>query len=380
MKAFIINDHSDFHALCEKISPHKGGENIMAFKSCLKYIYIKDLSSPAANILKQDALSVGAELVCHKDVIIKNIKSEALLMATPAQLKRLVVKEAKQDFGLKDLAKFLDLSYFKPKKPKIMSIININEDSFYENSRVKEDELLKTLQKHVDLGADFIDLGAVSSRPGSVYVGREEELKRLDFAFKIIAKHKINEKVILSLDSFDSVAIKRALDVGFGLINDISGLKNKELLSLAKEYSVPYLLMHMQNEPHNMQDDPHYEDVLAEITDFFAKGIKECEEAGVKDVLIDPGFGFGKRLEDNLIIIKHLEHFLTLKKPILVGASRKGSINKIYTSKVSERLPGTLALHARAAANGASVIRCHDLSEHLQYFAIIDALNNTNAW
>lgn len=380
MRFFKINSDSDFNALCDYINPHKTGRKIMALKSKLNYILIKDITQPAANILKQEALSIGAELVCSHEVIIRPTLTNALLMGHDAHLARLATKLLAQDFALKDLGEFLKLSFKREKTVKLMSIINLNNDSFYENSRVSELKLGQIIEEHLKLGADFIDLGAVSSRPGSFYVGGKEEYERLKYALDFIKKQGYYEKSIFSLDSFDINCVKMALDCGFLLINDISGLKNPELLDLAKTYQASYLLMHMQNEPHNMQVNPYYEDVLASLEDFFKNALRLCDEAGVKKVIIDPGFGFGKELGHNLSIIKHLEHFLQFQKPILVGASRKGSVSKVFKSEVKDRLAGSLAFHAAAFKNGASIIRTHDLYEHKQFFAVLKALDESNVF
>lgn len=374
MKFYKINPNTDFHALCADIMPHKAGEAIMAKKSKIHFFYIKNISQAGANILKQDALSIGAELVCNKSVICSNISSNALLMGTKAQLITLSKKEAKQDFGLASLALFLSKQFIKPKKVKLMSIINLNEDSFYQTSRIQEKNLHETLLSHIKQGADFIDIGAVSSRPGSFYTGEKEELRRLDFALKLIKREELYKHTSFSLDSFAPEVVKRGLDAGFTLINDISALANTQLLSLAKSYNATYLLMHMQNLPHNMQENPSYEDLLFELSEFFRQKLEIINDFGVEKVVLDPGYGFGKTLEHNLAIINHLEHFLQFNKPILIGASRKSSISKIYPCEIKDRLAGSLALHDAAFKNGASIIRTHDLAAHKQFFALSEAI------
>ena len=348
---------------------------MMSKKAQIHFFLIKNISTPAANILKQDALSVGAECVTHKDSILgKSENSNALLMATQAQIQRLVEKEKKQDFGLKNLAAFLNQNFEKPKKAKLMAVLNINEDSFNPASRVKKEDFQKRLEAILALKPDFVDIGAVSSRPGSLYCGSDEEFLRLKEPLELIYKNDYFKQSTFSLDSFDEKCLKFALDRGFSLINDIMGLKNEALAHLAKSYNASYCLMHIQNEPHNMQDNPHYDDLLGEIDEFFAKKLEILDTCGVKNVILDIGVGFGKTPKHNMLLIKHLEHFLHFEKPLLVGASRKGVINAYFPSEVQERLAGSLYLHLEAFKNGASIIRTHDLYEHKQAFALENAM------
>lgn len=375
MNFYKINANTDFNTLCDFIKPHKIGQKMMSKKAQIHFFLIKNISAPAANILKQDALSVGAECITHKDSILgKSDNSNALLMATQAQIQRLVEKEKKQDFGLKKLAAFLNQNFEKPKKAKLMAVLNINEDSFNPASRVKKEDFQKRLEAILALKPDFVDIGAVSSRPGSLYCGSDEEFSRLKEPLELIYKNDYFKQSTFSLDSFDEKCLKFALDRGFSLINDIMGLKNEALAHLAKSYNASYCLMHIQNEPHNMQDNPHYDDLLGEIDEFFAKKLEILDTCGVKNVILDIGIGFGKTPKHNMLLIKHLEHFLHFEKPLLVGASRKGVINAYFTSEVQERLAGSLYLHLEAFKNGASIIRTHDLYEHKQAFALENAM------
>ena len=375
MKIYKINSNTDFNELCKHIKPHKMGQTIMQEKAKIHFFLLKDLSSPAANILKQDALSVGAELLTHNDTILGTLPpSNALLMATNSQIQRLIEKEKKQDFGLKELASFLSQNFKKPQTAKLMAVVNINDDSFNAKSRVKISELAAKIEALLDLEPEFIDIGAVSSRPGSLYCGSDEEFKRLKEPLELIYKNNYYDKAIFSLDSFDEKSLDYALNRGFKLINDITGLKNEALARLAKSYNATYCLMHIQNEPQNMQDNPHYDDLLGEIDEFFAKKLEILDKFGVKDAILDVGIGFGKTPHHNMLLIKHLEHFLRFEKPLLVGASRKSVVNAYFKSEVESRLAGSLYLHLKAFENGASIIRTHDLYEHKQAFALNSAM------
>lgn len=373
MKIYKLNPDTDFNELCKLITPHKMGQKIMSEKSQIHFFFIKDLKTPAANILKQDALRVGAELVTHKEVITAKIShSNALLMATKEQISKLIQKEKMQDFGLKTLAKFLEKDFAKPKFPKLMAVLNLNDDSFNPESRVGRDNIEKRLEELLSLEPDYIDIGAASSRPGSVYCGSEEEFSRLKFSLDLIFKKNYFKQTKFSLDSFDKTCIRYALDRGFKLINDISG--DISLVKLAKEYKSEYCLMHMQNTPSTMQLAPKYDDLLFELDEFFAKKLELCGD--FKDIILDIGIGFGKTPKQNLLLIKHLEHFLHFNKPLLVGASRKSVINAFYKSEVEQRLAGTLFLHLKAYENGASILRVHDLYEHKQMFKMCESMGN----
>ncbi|EOI8654273.1 dihydropteroate synthase [Campylobacter jejuni] len=377
MKFFKINPNTDFNLLCSFINPHKMGQKIMSEKTKIHFIFIKDISTPAANILKQDALRVGAELITHKEVITAKIThSNALLMASKEQIQKLVVKEKLQDFGLKNLALFLQKDFLKTKKAELMAVINVNEDSFNAKSRVSEEDFEKRLNDFLALKPEYIDIGAVSSRPGSEYCGKEEEFKRLKKILDLIYEKNYHEKAIFSLDSFDEYCLEYALNKGFKLINDIASLRNLNLAKLASKYEAKYCLMHMQNNPNNMQDNPFYEDLLDEMTLFFKEKLELLESFGVKESILDVGIGFGKSAEHNMILIKHLEHFLQFNKPLLIGASRKSVINAYFQSEIKDRLAGTLYLHLKAFENGASIIRVHDLYEHKQLFALAQAMDN----
>lgn len=377
MKFFKINPNTDFNLLCSFINPHKMGQKIMSEKTQIHFILIKDIATPAANILKQDALRVGAELITHKEVITAKITySNALLMATKEQIQKLINKEKLQDFGLKNLARFLENDFSKPKQAELMAVINVNEDSFNADSRVSYKDFEERLNEILALNPEYIDIGAVSSRPKSVYCGKEEEFRRLKNVLDLIYDKNYYEKAIFSLDSFDEYCLEYALNKGFKFINDISSLRNLNLAKLASKYNAKYCLMHMQNDPLTMQDDPRYDDLLDEMSSFFKEKLEILDTLGVKESILDVGIGFGKSAEHNMILIKHLEHFLQFKKPLLVGASRKSVINAYYESEVKDRLAGTLYLHLKAFENGASIIRVHDLYEHKQLFAMTNAMQS----
>jgi len=378
MKIFKINSDTNFDELCKIIKPSNSGKTIMKQKSNLNFYLLKDVRSPAANILKQDALSVGAELVSNKNTILNGENSIALLMATDAQVLELSKKEMVQDFGLKDLAIFLKQSFKKPNRAKIMGVVNINDDSFNADSRVNPKNGIKKIEQMIEQGAEYIDVGAVSSRPGSVYVGGSVEFERLREIVAEIYRLDLYKRAIFSLDSFDENCLKYALDNGFSLINDISG--KTTLAKLAKDYDATYCLMHMQNLPQNMQDNPKYDDLIMDIDNFFTDKIKQILAYGCQKIILDVGIGFGKTAEQNLFLIKNLEHFLHFGYPILTGASRKSVINFYSPSSVEQRLAGSLFLHLKAFENGSEIIRTHDVFDHIQMFRLQEVIRNLSIW
>lgn len=260
------------------------------------------------------------------------------------------------------------------KNYQIMGVLNANDDSFYKQSRFTASNAISKIQEMIQEGADIIDIGAVSSRPGSVGVSDAEELKRLKPILDAIYNEKLYEQVEFSLDSYSLPSCAYALDKGFGIINDITGLANDELCVLIARYKAKAVVMHMLGKPQNMQDNPNYKNLLLEVKEFFIKRISKAESLGVNEVILDVGIGFGKSLTDNIELIKQMHFFKDLGKELLIGASRKSMIDLISASASEQRLAGTLAIHLKAYDNGASLIRCHDVKEHVQAFKVHTAL------
>jgi dihydropteroate synthase len=258
-----------------------------------------------------------------------------------------------------------------------MGVLNANEDSFFANSRFDAYNAQEKLEKMIQDGAHIIDIGAVSSRPGSLSVPWKIELQRTKPIIDLIAQTRMYEKVKFSLDSYEPEVLKYALDKGFSIINDITGLNNDEVARLAARYEVDVVIMHMQNDPTNMQNNPKYDNVVLEVEAFFKQRLQKAQSFGCKKIILDVGIGFGKTLEHNLQLLKHLEYFQALGCEILIGASRKSMINKIITSSIEERLPGTLAIHLEAVRKKASIVRCHDVKEHVQAFNVQKAIIDT---
>jgi len=365
----------------QKLGVDKVGIEIMKKKHSIYIFYIKDISCGAANILKQDALSIGAELIVPMGVPnCQNKIFDAILLCNQKQLEILSKKELAQPFKLKELAKQLKDFLNLPKFPlKIMGVINANDDSFFEGSRFRGIEAVKKIEEMIKDGANIIDIGGVSSRPGSEYVGVEEELRRVKPIIDEIYKSKLYEKAIFSIDTFEADVLEYALDRGFKIANDITGLESDEYAKVVSKYNATVVIMHKKGDPKTMQINPFYENVILEVDEFFERRIQKAKDFGIRDIILDVGIGFGKRLEDNIALIKHLEHFLHFGYELLIGASRKSMIDMIMKKKnisttPNERLPGTIAIHLEAVRNGASIVRCHDVKEHVQALSVYKAI------
>ncbi|WP_066161277.1 dihydropteroate synthase [Aliarcobacter skirrowii] len=379
MKAYKLS-LEDINNFLENLQCDSGGIKIMSKKAKVHTLFIKNLHVGAANILKQDALSIGADLAVPRGVVIAKEKYvDALLIGTTKHFETLARKELAQPFGLKELAKVLkDFVKEQKSSTKIMGVLNANEDSFFKNSRFDNSQASFKIEKMIEDGANIIDIGAVSSRPGSLPVSSDEELNRIKDIVQTIYKNRYFEKVDFSIDSYEPKVIEYVLDHGFKIVNDITGLENDEVCKLTAKYSAQAVIMHMQNNQTNMQEDPFYEDVIVEIDDFFKQRVEKAKSFGVEDIVLDVGIGFGKTLKHNLLLLKNLEHFKHFGYELLIGASRKSMINMITPTEVSDRLPGTLSIHLESLRNGASIIRCHDVKEHFQAIKVFEAIQNIN--
>ena len=381
MKVYKLNCDTNLKNLLQRLGVDKLGIEIMAKKKSEFLFYIKDISCGAANILKQDALSIGAELAVPMGAPnCKREKFDAVLMCNKKQLEILAKKEFVQPFKLKLLAKKLKEFINLPKfSVKIMGVINANDDSFFEGSRFKGADAIKAIEKMISEGAKIIDIGGVSSRPGSEYPGVEEELRRVKPIIDEIYKNRLYEKAVFSIDTFEPKVLEYALDRGFKIANDITGLESDNYARVVAKYGASVVIMHKKGNPKDMQKNPFYENVILEVDEFFEKRIEKAKSFGIKDIILDVGIGFGKRLEDNLALIKHMEHFLHFGYELLIGASRKSMIDMIMQKRgifvsPSERLPGTLALHLEAVRNGASIVRAHDVAEHFQAIRVFEEI------
>ena len=263
-------------------------------------------------------------------------------------------------------------------KTHLMGILNVTPDSFYDGG--KYNSLSQAERKAIEIeeeGADIIDIGGVSTRPGSQAPSVEEEIDRVIPVIKKIIK---KVKIPISIDTYRSEVAKKALDLGVSIVNDVTALRGDEnMTKVIAEYKVPIILMHMQKDPLTMQENPYYENVIKEISQFLTERIDFAVSRGIneKSILIDPGIGFGKRLEDNLTIMRELKKFHDLDKPIVLGVSRKSFIGAVLDLPTEKRLLGTAASVTYAIMNGAHILRVHDVSEMAQIIKMTDAILKT---
>ncbi len=270
-------------------------------------------------------------------------------------------------FTLNSKGNVIDLT-----RPAVMAILNITPDSFYSNSRATSlKDILKQTAIYLEEGAKFIDLGAYSSRPGAAHITEEEELKRLLPAVQAIAT--AFPTALLSIDTFRAKVAEKAIEAGAHVINDISaGSLDQNMFETVAKLDVPYIMMHMKGTPQTMQENPTYENVTAEVVNYFSEKVKTAQEFGIKNLIIDPGFGFAKTIEHNYELLKNIENLNTFQLPILVGFSRKSMITKLLNIKSEDALNGTSILNTIALLKGASILRVHDVKEAMECITLVN--------
>lgn len=358
---------------------------------------LENLSQASCNILKQVALACGQDCAIHKKVISGRKKvSDAILFSNKRQLKMIVeklsyqgnflkkVKEELEDFLKRKnnlVLTFRNVSYNLRERPLIMGILNVTPDSFYDGGKFKSvEEAVAAAVKMEEEGADIIDIGGESTRPGSEPVSLREELKRVMPVLKEVRKRI---KIPISIDTYKSEVAKEALEEGAEIVNDISGLSfDKKMAEIVSKYNAYCVIMHIKGKPKTMQKRVYYQDVIKEVYDFLQERVAYAEKKGIKreKIIIDPGIGFGKKLEHNIEIIRRLGEFKSLNLPILVGHSRKSFIGQILSLPPEERLIGSLAAAVILLFNGANILRVHDVKATKQaleiFWAIMKDANN----
>lgn len=268
--------------------------------------------------------------------------------------------------------RLLDLSI-----PQVMGVLNVTPDSFYSGCRAQTDEAIANRARQIlEEGASIIDIGAYSSRPNCVDISPEEELNRLRYALKIL--NDVHPDAIISVDTFRaSVAEVCVKEYGVAIINDISGGEmDKNMFDTVIDLQVPYIMQHMQGTPQNMQDSPHYDNLMRETFLYFSEKIQTLHDGGLNDIILDPGFGFGKTLDHNYELLSYLEEFKIFELPILVGLSRKSMITKLLDIPTTEALNGTTVANTIALMKGADIIRVHDVKEAVQAVKIVQKCKN----
>ncbi len=268
----------------------------------------------------------------------------------------------------------LDLS-----QPRVMGILNVTPDSFYAGSRTQtEAEIVRRVRQIVSEGAAIIDIGAYSSRPNADNVSAREEMERLRMGLKIL--FEIQPDAVVSVDTFRADVARMCVEeYGVAIINDIAaGEMDANMFHTVAALNVPYIMMHMQGTPQSMQQHPHYDNLLKEVFLYFARKVQQLRDLGVKDIILDPGFGFGKTMEHNYELLSHLEEFRIFELPLLVGVSRKSMIYRLLDITPQEALNGTTVLDTICLLKGADILRVHDVKEAVETVRIVQAMRNNH--
>ena len=349
------------------------GVDIMVAKMRHLVFMARDLDPRAANILKQEMLAADGEAAIPYHAISDLDKpTDCLISGTQRQFQIAIAKLVSQPFGLKELAEelaFAIKSLDRPREPtKVMGILNITPDSFSDGGKYLDSaEAINHAIKMEKAGASIIDIGGESTRPGAEPVSANEQLERV-----IPVIEGLELKIPISIDSRSYEVVAQALKAGASMVNLIGGIRDEYMSKVLAQADVPVVLMHMLGEPDNMQDDPQYHDIMDDIMDWARGQVEIAKNAGIphKRLIIDPGIGFGKNLEHNLEIIRRLGELQILGVPILLGASRKAFIGKVLDAEADDRLEGSLTAAVLGAANGADIIRAHDVGETVRALAV----------
>ena len=382
----------EIDARLEALSVHREGREIMNRKAVYYTFRITSLSAPAANILKQEALAAGAELATAWSVIkATDTISDALLMGTYRQLGLITDKIASQQFGLPSIADelrtaldnlFQEHRTFRCRtavldfsgRPKLMGILNVTPDSFSDGGRYFSPEA--AVEHGLALcgeGADLLDIGGESTKPGSAPVSAEEEKRRV---IPVIRELRKRVGIPLSVDTTKAAVAAAALDNGADIVNDISAMTiDPGMSGVVKKFGAGVVLMHMQGTPATMQSNPSYTDVVLEVLSYLEERARYAiNEAGIERecIAVDPGIGFGKTIDHNLALLKDIRAFRTLGFPVLAGTSRKSFIGRLTGTDTGERVPGSLATAVWAATHGVDIIRVHDIRETKQALSMIN--------
>ncbi len=395
IRVLDISNQKEIIALLKEIGVAEDGIKIMSGKAITRLIKIKRLPSWHANILKQEILSLNGDVAISRNAITGKAKyTDCLIMGNLSQLNQFLEKLNKQPAGLKKIAleirnvleiyndnKFVvsarDYRLNLGRRTHLMAVVNLTPDSFSGDGLLGKmglDFIERHIEGLVKDGADIIDIGGESTRPGAKRVSLKDEISRTIPVIKRIC-HKI--RIPVSIDTYKPEVAKRALDVGASIVNNIKGVNNdKKMLKIIRSSSAAVVLMHIKGTPKTMQKNPHYRDLMGEIVASLKNSIEAANSLGIKQekIIVDPGIGFGKTLEQNLEVIKRLSQLKSLGRPILIGPSRKSFIGKILGLPPENRLMGTAAAVAASILNGANIVRVHDWRSIKQVIKITDSI------
>jgi dihydropteroate synthase len=393
----ITNVNEAIHQM-KKVGVDPTGVKLMEGKTLHFNLKVEGIDPRTANLLKQEMLSLGGDVaVDGRGLDCSTKQTDALLIGNQKHFEKLILKlEQYPDLhalcrSIKETTKNICKTRYSircrkqtftlGKKTLLMGVLNVTPDSFSDGGLFfDKNKAISHGLRMVEEGADIIDIGGESTRPGSKPLELEEELRRVIPVIESIAKEV---DVPISIDTYKSSVAQRAIGSGAQIINDISGLHfDPGLAQVAAKEDVPLVLMHIRGTPETMQKNVHYDSLFSEILQYLKDSIQRAESAGLdpQQIIVDPGVGFGKTLEDNLLIIKNLSEFRILGKPILLGTSRKTFIGKILNAEVMDRLEGTLSSVAIGVLNGAHIIRSHDVLQAKRAIAVADAIRLAGSW
>jgi dihydropteroate synthase len=403
--AVIIENKQEAVRCLKEIGVDPGAYKYLVPKAIHRCVKLKNLSSQAANIIKQEMLSKGGDAALNRSAILLNGHTDVLLMGSLNHYQRLVEKLKLQPFGLKQVAEEIEtiLNCLEPttsvmelpsgqslelgKRTLIMGILNVTPDSFSDGGRYFGfDKAIAHAHRMMEEGADIIDIGGASSRPGALSIDPEQELERVVPVVKRLAR----DGLVISVDTFRAVVAESCLDAGASIINDIGRLQfDPQMLPVLVKRQAPVVLMHNRLQNFNQSKpasdvetgiNPRYDDMISEIISELEQSIDQAVNAGLNPnrIIIDPGIGFGKNAYQNCLIIKRLKEFKSLGKPLLIGASRKSFIGEILGLKVEDRLEGSLAALSMGVTNGADIVRVHDVAESKRAARMTDAVWREN--
>ncbi len=396
IRILSVKSLSDIKYEIAKIGVEKGCIDSLSMKGKFLVFKITELSAASCNIIKQTALSAGTDAAVHRNVITGNIKKSSLLLfGSLKEIERVAEKLRGQPFGLDIISEKL-FGYVNGSKKNqcflakrhafeigervyTMGVLNVTPDSFSDGGQFAEvDSAVSKALEMVQEGADIIDIGGESSRPGSDPVSQEKELNRV---LPIIERLREQSDIPISIDTYKSAIAAAALDSGADIVNDISGLRfDEDMITVVRERKAGLIIMHMKGSSKHMQDNPHYEDVIQEIYDFLKERTHYAINNGIEKeyIAIDPGIGFGKRLIDNYDILDRFHEFTSLGYPLLIGASRKSFIGTTLDVPVNERLEGSLASLALAIEGGVAIVRVHDVKETVRFMKMYETIRKRN--
>ena len=379
----------------DSLDVDRGGIGIMQPKSRFHVLRLRELKSPAANILKQEMLSVGGECATGRKVILGDPNpQDVVIMATRRQLTKIAKKLKSQPFGLKRIAGqisvflqrvktgrqildpvLLSLAGEPQRIPLIMGIVNVTPDSFSEGGAYLDTDAAVTHgEDHLSQGAEIVDIGGESTRPGSDQVPLEAELDRV---LPVVSQLRKRTDAPLSIDTMKSAVASEALRAGATMVNDVSaGRFDPAILDVVADAGCPYVVMHMQGVPKTMQEAPQYQLLMDELHRFFDDRMAQALRAGIKEeqMILDPGIGFGKGLEDNFVILRRLPELRVFGRPLMVGVSRKSFLQSEVGPTPEDRLEQSIAAGTVAMFNGADILRVHDVGPAVRSRVVVQGL------